>query len=150
VMRPYFLGLFIEVLLDSGKLEKAEACLEKALELVSTTGECYYAAELLRLQGRVLMAKGVADLQSLAETCFEESIELAQRQGALIFELRAVKDLANFRQDRDEAMPDLDRLEKALSRCSEGAGTQDFQEARSVYQQLKKRFQQAGRDPSES
>ncbi len=57
------------------------------------------AAELLRAQGETLLKRSPGNA-SRAEALFEESLEVARRQGALSWELRTAMSLARLRQSR--------------------------------------------------
>ena len=61
--------MLAEVYGSLGQPEAGLAALSEALALVETTGERYYEAELLRLQGELLLQHAALEV-SHAETCF--------------------------------------------------------------------------------
>src|SRR4030095_5713207 len=96
----------------------------EALELVRTTGEHFYEAELHRLKGKLVLQSRVqgpesenpspqplapntqAEVEREAEKCFRKAIEIARQQQAKSLELRAVMSLSRLWQQqgkKDEA-----------------------------------------------
>src|SRR4030095_15307708 len=80
--RPHFLALLAEASGLLGQPEDGLTALEEALTLVEQTGEQYYAAELHRQRGELLLlrkakshpAQGSRD-QHDAETCFQQALD---------------------------------------------------------------------------
>jgi hypothetical protein len=56
--KTYFLGLLAETLGAAGRLEAALEVVTEGLAAVDASGECFYAAELHRLRGALLLATG--------------------------------------------------------------------------------------------
>src|SRR5262245_48857467 len=69
--RPHFLSMLAEVHRSLGHPEAGLTALREALTLVETTGERYYAAELHRLKGELLLQQAAPEV-SHAETCFQQ------------------------------------------------------------------------------
>ena len=65
-----------------------------ALRIVERTGERKFEAELHRLQGELLLSRAEAKLE--AERCFERALEVARRQRAKSWELRAATSLSRL------------------------------------------------------
>ena len=85
LVRPYFLALLAETLLNLKQLDEASALLEEATTMVSSNGERYYEAELYRLKGELLLKKGE---KANAQECLKRSLAIAQSQKAKSLEIR--------------------------------------------------------------
>lgn len=116
-------GLIRDILLTLGALPPDALTVERAQS--GAAGWC--AAEILRRHGLALLERG--DWRG-AEGAFGAALTLAQRQGALAWELRSATSLAQLyqRQGRDAAARAL--LAPVCARFSEGWATPDLQAAR--------------------
>jgi predicted ATPase/DNA-binding winged helix-turn-helix (wHTH) protein len=85
--KTYFLGLLAATLAKAGETEAALGAVTEALEAVERSGERFYAAELHRQKGELLLASG-ADLVG-ATRSFETAVQIARDQGAGALEQRA-------------------------------------------------------------
>jgi predicted ATPase len=91
--------------------------------------------ELYRLKGELLLLQN-AETKPKAEICFHEAIEIAQRQQAKSWELRATMSLARLLRDnnrRDEARI---MLPKIYSWFTEGLDTADLKDAKALVDEL--------------
>src|SRR5262249_14931293 len=106
--RPYFLSMLAEVHRSLGQPEAGLTALSEALALVEKTGERYYAAELHRLTGELLLQQDAPEV-SHAETCFQQALAIARRQQAKSLELRAAMSLSRLwhQQGKRDAAHDL-------------------------------------------
>ena len=109
-----YLGMLADAYLHAGDSERAMAAVERGLEHARSTGEQYFAAELIRLRGEVhLQLKN--DPQN-GEVSFREAIALARKQGAKTWEMRLnakSRFLATLTQGQShEADKDHDPLSK--------------------------------------
>jgi predicted ATPase len=93
---PYSLGLYAECCLITGQTENAYRILAEALAIVSRTGERFWEAELLRLQGEVELARSGDRVASQVETMFLNAIDVARRAEARVLVLRASASLAKL------------------------------------------------------
>ena len=133
--RPHFLSLLAEVHRSLRQPEAGLTALSEALTLVETTGERYYAAELHRLQGELLLQHAAPEV-SHAETCFQQALDIARRQQAKSLELRAAISLSRLwhRQGkRDEARA---LLAPIYGWFTEGFDTPDLLEAKALLEEL--------------
>ena len=120
--RACYDGVLARVLMAAGHREAARDCLDVALKMGQDTLIQFYDAELLRLRAHTL------DDADERNRHFREAIELARRQGAHIFELRAAADYfesvgeparatlrdAAARLPADQPWPDLSRARALL------------------------------------
>ena len=103
--------------------------------MVRRTGQGYYEAELLRLQGELLLARSPPD-PIAAERCLVEALATARRQQARMWELRATTTLARHWHGEGRARPAHDFLASAYGWFTEGFDTPDLQEARALLDAL--------------
>ena len=134
--RCYLTGSYCflaEGLAKTGQTEQGLETLAEALAMVEETGERYCEAELHRLRGKLLLVQGE---QEAAQASLEQAIQVARRQEARSWELRAAIDLA--RLWRGQAKLDLARqaLSEVYSWFSEGFDTPDLIEARRILEQI--------------
>jgi len=90
--------------------------LAEALAVMDTTEARFYAAELYRLKGALLLQQAVPDAVQ-AETCFHQALAVARQQQAKSFELRAATSLARLWQSQGSAR----RLTTCSPRCTTGS-----------------------------
>jgi class 3 adenylate cyclase len=81
-----FDGVLGRLLIAAGQPAAARDRLDKGLSLAQDTGMCFYDAELLRLRART------HDDPAARQADIHAALELARRQGAALFELRAALD----------------------------------------------------------
>ncbi|HEU4370622.1 MAG TPA: AAA family ATPase [Methylomirabilota bacterium] len=89
--RTYFLGLLAATLAKAGEPGTALDVLTEALGAVERSGERFYAAELHRQKGELLLATGHD--RAGAARCFQTAVEIARRQRARALERRALQSL---------------------------------------------------------
>jgi adenylate cyclase len=154
LMRPHFLALLAESLMRARKDGEALRALEEALETAHRSGEKSYQAELYRLKGELLLkqsarraasraatvgrvvvdASGSAMAQ--AEDCFNEAIQIAQRQKAKSLELRVVVSLARLYREQGNPKKAGGLLAPVYRGFTEGFDTIDFREAKALLEEL--------------
>ena len=137
---PHNLGMLADMHLRAGELTSGLDAVQQGLEWVRRTGECSYEVELHRLRGELLRRKGD---ERGARQSFLQALDVAKRQGAGGFGLRAANSLA--RQLQELGQPEQARLllDHALGglRPSEAP---DFDRARALLLPLD---EQADRQP---
>jgi predicted ATPase/DNA-binding SARP family transcriptional activator len=113
--------------------EEALTTLGEAFAFVEDTDECQWEPELYRLKGELLLSQGDA---AAAEESLHRAIEVARRQQAKSWELRATTSLARLwqRQGRREEARAL--LAEIYGWFTEGFDTLDLKEARAVLEEL--------------
>jgi DNA-binding SARP family transcriptional activator/predicted ATPase len=127
------LGFLSEAEARSGLPADGLATLDEALALVDETDERYCEAELYRLKGELLLARGD---EAGAEAGFHQAIEVSRRQRAKSWELRATTSLARMWQAQhrtDEARKSLAQIYQWFT---EGFDTPDLLEARTLLEEL--------------
>lgn len=91
----YYLGLAAEVLLAAGRPADALGHLDRAIAGIDEAGIGIYLPEIYRLRGACLLT---IDRHNKAEarSTFAIAVDIARRQGAVIFERRAQASLSKF------------------------------------------------------
>jgi predicted ATPase len=132
---PAMLALLAEAHGKAGQTEEGLALLDEAQGLVAKTGERQFEAEVHRVKGELLLARSPSD-QTQAQASFHEALEVARRQSAKSWELRAATSLARLWQrqgKRDEAR---DLLAPVYAWFTEGFDTKDLRDAKALLEKL--------------
>lgn len=126
--------LFARVCLMAGNTEVGLATVEEGLAQVQRYGMHYNEAELWRMRGELLLQQGA--LANQAENCFERAIEIARRQQARLWELRATQCLCLLwlRQGRQAGA--LALLAAIYNWFDEGFACCDLQSSRGLLEQI--------------
>jgi predicted ATPase len=108
--------------------------LAKAFVAAEDRGMTYWDAELHRLKGVLLFSLSQRN-RSDAETCFQKAIEVARRQSAKSFELRAATSLARLHFDQGQTTAARDLLAPIYNWFTEGLDTPDLRDAKALLDQ---------------
>jgi predicted ATPase len=108
---------------------------DEGIARIEDNGQAINLSELLRIKGTLLMSATKADLAA-AEELFLTSLNLASRQHALAFELRAATSLARLRLKQGRPNSAIDELSPVYARFTEGFGSRDLREARALLVKL--------------
>jgi predicted ATPase len=135
VIRPYWLALLAEAYAKVDQPEAGLTRLAEALVVVNETGERRWEAELHRLKGELLLACS-AERDTEAETCFRQALDIARRQQAKSWELRAAMNLAGLWQQQDKRAEAHALLAPVYNWFTEGFDTADLQEAKGLLDAL--------------
>jgi predicted ATPase len=134
LLRSYWAALLAEVYGQVGQSAAGVDVLAEALPLMDKLGERVWAAELYRLKGEVLL-QAVAD-ECQAEACFYHAVDIARRQQAKLWELRAVMSLSRLWQQQGKREEARQLLEEIYGWFTEGFDTADVQEAKALLNEL--------------
>ena len=168
-LQPWGLLLLTETYRSAGHGTEGRESVEEALTIAEETGERLHLAELYRLRGELTLRKlsvissqlavpstqpltpsTQAEVEQEAQECFLKAIDIAQKQQAKSWELRAVMSLARLRQQQvqnhaprttqHETRTRLDEAHLMLSEIyhwfTEGFDTKDLQEAKVLLEEL--------------
>ena len=97
---PYWEAHYAELHARVGDTENAEEVLEQAFEKMNQSDERWSEAELHRYRGMLLERQGVKPAE--VEACYRRAIEVAQKQGAKAWELRATFNLAHYFKEQEQ------------------------------------------------
>jgi predicted ATPase len=107
--------------------------LDEALCVVERTGERWYAAELNRRKGQLLLRQGHTEA---AEGLYRQAWSIAHEQEAMLWELRAAVSLARLRRDQGRPAEARDLLAPSYGWFTEGFDTPDLKEAKALLGEL--------------
>jgi predicted ATPase len=111
---------------------------DEALRLFHQSEEKWLIADLLRNRGEILLLQGAPGAVDSAAELFREALDLARRQGALSWELRAATSLARLRRDQGRSSEAAALLEPVYDRFTEGFTTADLKAAKALLGALTK------------
>jgi predicted ATPase len=126
---PHYYVLLAEAHEIAGQVEDALALLDEALQIIERTGERWFAAEVNRNKGELLLRQGHAEA---AEESYRNALNIAQEQGAKLWELRAAASLARLRRDQGRRADACDLLAPVYFWFTEGSDTADLKEAKAL------------------
>jgi predicted ATPase len=133
--RPRQLAMLAEAYGRVGQTAEGLAILAEALTTVHKTGERSYEAELYRLKGELLLQQPAGSGDE-AETCFRQALDVARRQQAKSWELRAAMSLSRLWQQQGKQDEAYDLLMPIYGWFAEGFDTADLQEAMVLLEEL--------------
>ena len=129
--RPFYIVPLAQVQYDSGKVDEALKTVNQGLDLCQSLGERHWQAELYRLKGLFLI-----DQQEEVEGHFQQSLTIAQKQKAKLWELRTTISLCRLWQQQNKHAQALDPLTKIHKWFSEGFEIPDLVEAKALLEEL--------------
>jgi predicted ATPase len=130
---PHYVALLAEAHEIVGQIEHGLILLGEALELVERTGERWFAAELNRHKGELLLRQGQSEA---AEELYLKALGVAREQEARMWKLRASVSLARLRRDQGRCAEARDLLLPVYGWFTEGFDTQDLKEAKALLDAL--------------
>jgi predicted ATPase len=135
VIRPYGLALLATASAKAGQHEAGLTLLAEALAVTNDTGEHRWEAELHRLKGELLLAVS-AEHATEAATCFRQALDVARRQQAKSWELRAAMSLTRLWQGQGKHAEARELLAPIYDWFTEGFDTADLREAKGLLEAL--------------
>jgi predicted ATPase len=130
---PHYIALMTGAREVAGQVEEASALLDEALQIVERTGERWFAAELNRHKGELLVLQGHAEA---AEELYHKALSIAEEQGAKLWELRAAASLARLWRDQGHPAEARDLLGPIYDWFTEGFDMPDLKEAKALIDEL--------------
>jgi tetratricopeptide (TPR) repeat protein len=131
---PVYVSLLAEALIGAGQPERAVETLRGAEADFDESGLWFWRSEVRRMQAEALLAAdprpGAGDLTAQAARVFEEAIDIARQQKAVMLGLRAATGLARL----DPGATSLARLRKWLDAVAQDDGGVDITAARALLQ----------------
>jgi tetratricopeptide (TPR) repeat protein len=139
--RPMFLARLAEMYGEMGQWEKGLAVLAEGLAAVEGTGGQLYEAEVWRIRGELTLQKTVdrrpsTVVEEEAEAYFLKAIDIAQKQQAKSWELRASTSLARLWQAQGKKAGAHKLLSEIYNWFTEGFETKDLQEVKALLTEL--------------
>jgi predicted ATPase len=130
---PYNSALLASACEIAGQIEESLTLLDDALQIVERTGQRWFAAELYRHKGQLLLRQGHTEA---AEELYRKALNIAQEQEAKLWELRAAVSLARLRRDQGRHAEARDLLALVYGWFTEGFDTPDLMEAKALLDEL--------------
>jgi predicted ATPase/DNA-binding winged helix-turn-helix (wHTH) protein len=131
-----FKGALALGLAGTGRLDEAFVALDEAMAADREGGHGWYAPELLRIKGEVLLQQAADQFTLAAEDCFDRAAQMARERGALFWELRVALSVARLRVRQGRYHEARARLASVHDRFTEGFATADMQAARTLLEEL--------------
>jgi len=130
---PHIIALLARACEIAGKVEEAVTLLDDAFQIVERTGERWFAAELYRHKGQLLVRQGYSEA---AVELYRKALSIAEEQEAKLWELRAAVSLARLRRDQGRRGEARDLLAPVYGWFTEGFDTADLKEAMTLLDEL--------------
>jgi predicted ATPase len=125
-----FEGVLAEALGHAGQVTAGLAVVDQALRRSERIEERVAIAELLRIEGELLLLRGDPEAAVAAEDRLRQALDWSRRQEALSWELRAATSLARLWQSRDGVDRAHELLGSVYGRLTEGFETPDLRAAK--------------------
>jgi tetratricopeptide (TPR) repeat protein len=123
---PLFLAILTEALSRAGETGEALRTIEEALAMLESNRSFFYAPELQRMRGHLLLEMGQPRENAIA--CFRQALELGEEQESPLFALRAAMSLARLEGNGAARK----RLRSVCRRFTQGHDLQDLRDAREL------------------
>jgi len=133
-----FKGALALAFSGTGRFDEALVALDDAMaaDREGADGHGWYAPELLRIKGEVLLQQAADQSALKAEDCFNQAAQMAREQSALFWELRVALSVARLRVSQGRHHEARAPLASVYNRFTEGFATADLQAARAMLEGL--------------
>jgi predicted ATPase len=139
LQRPGRLVLLAQAYAKAGQVEAGLSTLAEAIAALHQKGQ-QPGPELYRLKGELMLKSKIQGLKSKvekeAEECFCKAIEIARKQQAKSWELRATMSLSRLWQSQGKEDEARQTLAEIYGWFTEGFETKDLQEAKALLEEL--------------
>jgi predicted ATPase len=133
--RPHFLCLLAELYMETGRFDDGLSALTEALAAADEHEDRHNRAEMHRLKGELLLKQSDSNA-ARARGCFERAIEIARKQSAKSWELRATTSLARLLAKQDRSGEARAMLAGIYGWFTEGFDTTDLKDAKALLDDL--------------
>jgi predicted ATPase/class 3 adenylate cyclase len=133
IYAPVLLTTLASQLLQFDRVDEAHKTVASARQIVDKMGERLIEPELLRVEGEIFWRN--VNIEN-ARACFEQGIEMARKQNARSWELRASMSLAALLNEQGEKQHGLELLQNIYGWFSEGFESSDLKKAKSLLELL--------------
>ena len=135
VERPQDLSLLAEAYMKTGRLDDGLSALTEALAVADEREARVYEAETHRLKGELLLKQDDSNVAE-AQSCFQRAIEIARKQSAKSWELRATTSLARVLAKQGKRDDARSMLADIYGWFTEGLDTADLKDAKGQLDEL--------------
>ena len=135
---PEFKGALALGLDGTGRLDEALVAVDHAIaaDREGADSHGWYAAELLRIKGELLLQQAPGQPTPAVESCFDQAAQIAVEQEALFWELRVALSIARLRMSQGRHHEARAPLASVYDQFTEGFATADLQAARALLDKL--------------
>lgn len=133
MQRSHWLALLAGAHASAQQAEMGLNTLAEALAFLRRTGERHYEAEIHRLRGKLLLKQSD---EAEAEASFHKAVDVARRQAARSWELRATVSLCRLLHEQGRIEDARQRLSEMYDSFTEGFDTPDLRDARALFKEL--------------
>jgi predicted ATPase len=130
---PHYHSLLAVLQARAGDMQASLSAARKATELIAETGEYLWHADVLRIEGELRLLFGAS---TEAEASFVQALEVARRQRAKSFELRAATSMARLWRDQGKRDEARELLAPVYGWFTEGFDTLDLKQAKALLDEL--------------
>jgi predicted ATPase len=134
VFRPYYTGVLADMCRAAGRIDDGLGFVDKALALAPSQDSQWCLAELHRIKGELMLARG--ELTAAVEPCFETAIAIAREQSAKSWELRATVSLGRLRHSQGRSAEAKKLLAPVYNWFTEGFDIPDLKGAKALLETL--------------
>jgi len=133
VWMPHHIAVLVAACEIAGQAEEALTLLDDGLQIVERTGERWFAAEVKRCKGQLMLRLGHSEA---AEEWYRKALSIAREQEAKLWELRAATSLARVWGDQGRRSEARELLTPIYGWFTEGFGTADLKDAKALLDAL--------------
>jgi predicted ATPase len=135
--KTFWLGLLGGQYAKAGRVVEGLQVIDAALALVQTREMRLWEPELHRVRGELILQQAASKAErASAEVCLRQAFEIACSQQAISLQLRAALSLSRLWRLQGQQQAARQCLEESYRGFTEGFGTTDLLEAKSVLEQL--------------
>jgi hypothetical protein len=131
----WLVAALAEGLTGTGLHYEAITLIDGEIARINRDGDLVYLPNILRVKADILSSMPEPDVPA-AEDCLLRSLELARRQTALSWELRAAMSLARLRREQGRGQDGRNVLATVYGRFTEGFGSYDLVAAKRLLDEL--------------
>jgi predicted ATPase len=131
-----FLSYLALACADLGKLDDARRYICEAMTAAETTKERWFEAEIYRVGGEIALRSSERDAAKAPEY-FDRALEIARKQQAKSWELRASMSLARLWRSQGKRQQAGELLAPVYGWFTEGFDTLDLKEAKALLEELR-------------
>lgn len=128
----WFYGALADLLRRDNRIDEAIRYIVDATAHIQATDERYYEAETERLRGELLLARWGRAAEVEAERHLVSAVQVAQRQGARTWELRASTSLAQLWHEMGRSDEAVSQLTSVLEHFAASVNIPDIADARAM------------------
>ena len=125
---PLWLSYLARANAEIGQFEDSRRCIGEAMAAMETAKERWYEAEVNRIAGEIALLLPEPDVAK-AQACFERALEIARKQQAKSWELRAAISMARLCRDQGRRAQARDLLAPIHGSFTQGFDTLDLKQA---------------------